>query len=183
MTIHIVLLGPPGAGKGTQAARITQRYDIPHLSTGDILRSAIRSGSELGKQVQDYVTRGELAPVALVVDCIRERVSCDDARRGFVLDGFPRTIAQAETLDGLMRGCDMVLGAAIELATDDASLLCRIIGRAREAAAAGQAVRADDTEESLKVRLAAFHKQTAPLRGYYEQAGIFRSVDGLADVE
>jgi adenylate kinase len=181
--MRIVLLGPPGAGKGTQASRIAEKLDIPHLSTGDMLRAAVQSQTCIGKKAKVVMERGELVPDQLVVAAVIERIAQPDARRGFVLDGFPRTIAQAEAFDDLMHTEGLELDHVIELQVDDQILLSRVMTRAREARERGEQVRADDNQETLQTRLDAYEKQTAPLIDYYRSKDLLKCIDGLQPVD
>jgi adenylate kinase len=179
--MNIILLGPPGAGKGTQAGFLVNERDMIQLSTGDMLREAKTSGTEMGKRVAEVMDRGDLVTDEIVIGLIREKLQ-GDKKGGFIFDGFPRTLAQADALEELLAECGEPLDAAIELQVNDDVLVDRIVGRAAEAAAAGQPVRADDNEESLKVRLMAYYKQTSPLIGYYHAKGILKGVDGLGEM-
>ncbi len=181
--MKLVLLGPPGAGKGTQAARLKEKYRIPQLSTGDMLRAAIAAGTSAGKRIKAIVDKGGLVPDETVVRIIAERIAEPDAKSGFILDGFPRTVPQAEALDKLLESKNAGLDIVIELEVDDAALLERIAKRARETLACGGTVRADDNPEAFKVRLAAYHAQTAPLSEYYAKKGLLTAVDGMAPPE
>ena len=185
--INIILLGPPGAGKGTQAGRLVEERGMIQLSTGDMLRAARTSGTEMGKKVAEVMDRGDLVTDEIVIGLIREQLeaakSGDLTGNGFIFDGFPRTLAQADALGALLEEMGETLDAVIELQVNDEVLVDRIVGRAREAAAAGLAVRADDNEESLKIRLMAYYKQTSPLIGYYHAKGDLKSVDGLASMD
>lgn len=181
--MRIVLLGPPGAGKGTQAQRIAERFDIAHLSTGDLLRAAVQAETGVGRKVKEIMAVGNLVPDHLVVATVVERISQPNTKRGFVLDGFPRTIGQAVAFDDLMRAEAIELDRVIELRADEKVLLDRIETRAREATEKGQTVRADDNHEALKVRLDAYKQQTAPLIDYYRSKGILKSVDGLRTID
>lgn len=179
--MNIILLGPPGAGKGTQAGFLVNERDMIQLSTGDMLREAKTSGTEMGKRVAEVMDRGDLVTDEIVIGLIREKLQ-GDKKGGFIFDGFPRTLAQADALAELLAECGETLDAAIELQVNDDVLVDRIVGRAAEAAAAGQPVRADDNEESLKVRLMAYYKQTSPLIGYYHAKGVLKGVDGLSEM-
>jgi adenylate kinase len=181
--MRIVLLGPPGAGKGTQASRIGEKLDIPHLSTGEMLRAAVRSGTDIGKTADAVMERGELVPDELIVAVVIERIAQPDATHGFVLDGFPRTIAQAEAFDDLLHAAQLTLDHAIELKIDEKILLDRILNRAREAHQAGAIARGDDNREALEVRLGVYNQQTAPLIEYYRSKSILRTIDGLQAVD
>ena len=173
----------PGAGRGTQAKRITDAYNIPHLSTGDMVRAAASAKTNIGKKVQETMASGKLVPDPLVLAAVIERIAQSDARHGFVLDGFPRTISQAVTFDDLLHTEGFELDHVVELHVDEEVLLDRIVTRAREAAQAGGAVRADDNHEALKVRIDAYREQTAPLTDYYRSRNVLKSVDGLQPVD
>lgn len=179
--MNIILLGPPGAGKGTQARFLCDERDMIQLSTGDMLRDAKESGTEMGNRVAEVMARGELVTDEIVIGLIRERLE-GDKKGGFIFDGFPRTLAQADALGDLLAEEGETLDCVIELQVNDDVLVERIVGRAEDARAAGQPVRADDNEESLKVRLMAYYKQTSPLIGYYYAKGQLTSVDGLGEI-
>jgi len=179
---NIILLGPPGAGKGTQAARLVEGRDMIQLSTGDMLRAARTSGTDMGKRVAEVMDRGELVTDEIVIGLIREQLEGDE-KGGFIFDGFPRTLAQADALEELMNEMGKTLDCAIELQVNDDVLVDRIVGRAAEAAAAGKPVRADDNEESLKIRLMEYYKKTSPLLGYYHAKGKLKGIDGLAEMD
>lgn len=181
MSVNIILLGPPGAGKGTQAARLVEARGMVQLSTGDMLREAQASGTEMGKIVAEVMAKGQLVTDEIVIGLIREKLA--QGGSGFIFDGFPRTLAQADALAALMEETGQSIHAAIELQVNDEILVDRIVGRAEQARAAGQPVRADDNAESLKTRLMAYYKQTSPLIGYYHAKGLLRGVDGLADID
>lgn len=180
--MRLVLLGAPGSGKGTQAARLAKRLDIPQLSTGDMLRAAVSEGTPIGTRVKATMERGELVPDDLVVAIVAERISQPDAKSGFILDGFPRTIAQAAALDDILRTADLRIDRVLELDVDEAALLGRILNRANEARSNGFA-RADDTEAALRVRLAEYRGQTRPLADYYREQGLLKSINGLQSID
>ena len=181
--MRLVLLGPPGAGKGTQAERIVAHYNIVPLSTGDLLRVAVAAGSPLGLKVKDIMARGELVPDDLVVALIAERIDAPEAKNGFILDGFPRTVKQAEALDRLLAERRLKLDAVIELKVDENILIERIEKRIAQTKAKGHAVRADDDPAVLKQRVANYRKQTAPLSDYYRRKGSLVVVDGIQAVD
>ena len=181
--MRLIILGPPGAGKGTQAARLRDHLGVPQLSTGDMLRAAVAKGSPVGLAARDVMARGELVGDDIVVNCVLERIAEPDAAAGFVLDGFPRTLGQARAFNAALEKAGLTLDAVLELKVVEAVLLDRIIHRARLAKAEGQAVRADDNPEALKVRLEAYRSQTEPLSDYYRNAGLLRTVDGLRPID
>lgn len=180
--MNIILLGPPGAGKGTQAGTLVDQRNMVQLSTGDMLREARTSGTEMGKIVADVMDRGDLVTDEIVIGLIREKLEGNTDHGGFIFDGFPRTLAQADALGELLAETGQTLDAVIELQVNDDVLVERIINRAKQAVAAGGTARADDNEESLKVRLMAYYKQTSPLIGYYHAKGNLQSVDGLGEI-
>ena len=180
--MNIILLGPPGAGKGTQAARLVEERGMIQLSTGDMLREARTSGTEMGNKVAAIMDAGELVTDEIVIGLIEEKLQGDHGG-GFIFDGFPRTLAQADALGELLERHGTSLDAVIEMRVNDEVLVGRIVNRAKEAAAAGQPVRADDNEESLKIRLMEYYKKTSPLIGYYHHAGALQAVDGLGAIE
>jgi adenylate kinase len=180
--MRLILLGPPGAGKGTQAKSLIEAYGIPQLSTGDILRSAIKARTPMGLEAKAVMDRGDLVSDTVVNGIVSERLDEEDARQGFILDGFPRTIPQAEALDQMLADKGMKIDAVIEITADADTLTRRIVNRARENAATSGA-RADDNEDVVRNRLAVYREQTAPLVEFYRQKGLLRSVDGMAPVE
>ncbi|MDG1340144.1 MAG: adenylate kinase [Paracoccaceae bacterium] len=177
--MNIILLGPPGAGKGTQAQKLVDSRNMIQLSTGDMLREAKTSGTEMGKMVAAVMDRGDLVTDEIVIGLIREKLEAGGATGGFIFDGFPRTLAQADALGDLLTEMGQTLDDVVELQVNDEVLVERILGRAAEAVAAGGTARADDNEESLKTRLMAYYKQTSPLIGYYYAKGQLQPVDGL----
>jgi adenylate kinase len=179
---NIILLGPPGAGKGTQAKRLVDERGMVQLSTGDMLREAKTSGTEMGRKVAEVMARGELVTDEIVIGLIEEKLAAG-AAGGFIFDGFPRTLKQADALGALLARFGARLDAVIELVVDDEALVGRIVKRAEEAQASGQPVRADDTPEVFAGRLRAYYKQTAPLIGYYYAKGGLRQVDGMASMD
>ncbi|PJE26299.1 Adenylate kinase [Pseudooceanicola marinus] len=179
--MNIILLGPPGAGKGTQAGFLVKERDMIQLSTGDMLREARTSGTEMGNKVAEVMDRGELVTDEIVIGLIREKLE-GPQKGGFIFDGFPRTLAQADALQALLEEEGQTLDYAIELRVRDEVLVDRIVGRARETVAAGGTARADDNEESLKKRLMEYYKKTSPLLGYYHAKGNLKRVDGLAEM-
>ena len=181
--MRLILLGPPGAGKGTQAVRIVERFGIPQLSTGDMLRAAVAAGSPVGLQAKAIMDRGELVSDDVVVGIIADRLEEPDARQGFILDGFPRTVAQAEAFDAMLAGRGLKLDRVIEFKVDENALVERIVKRARETEARGEPVRKDDNPEVFKTRLEAYRAQTAPLSAYYEGRGMLTPIDGMQPVD
>lgn len=203
--MNVILLGPPGAGKGTQAKRLEDKHKLVQLSTGDMLRALVASGSELGREAKAVMDAGQLMPDALMIQMISERIDEPDCAEGFILDGFPRTPAQAEGLDGMLRDKGLKLDHVIEISVDEEALVGRITGRfSCTKCGAGyhdqfqrpktEGVcdvcggtefkrRDDDNEATVRARLEAYHAQTAPILPYYRQAGVLKSVDGMAEID
>ncbi len=180
--MRLILLGPPGCGKGTQAQRLMQKYGIVQLSTGDMLRAAVKAGTPVGLKARDLMERGELVPDDVVVQIVADRIDQPDAKNGFILDGFPRTVPQAQALDRMLAQKGLRLNAAIELKVDEGILHQRIESRIAEMKARGETLRADDNPETLQKRVHAYRLQTAPLVTYYSDHGALRSVDGMAPI-
>src|SRR5882724_4495220 len=180
--MRLILLGPPGAGKGNQAQRLVERLGVVQLSTGDMLRAAVRAATPVGLKAKDVIARGELVPDDVVVAIVADRIAEPDARNGFILDGFPRTVPQAHALDRMLKEKGSKLDAVIELKVDEGILLDRIEKRIADAKRRGEALRADDDPEVLKRRLLAYRDQTAPLIAYYRLQSVLRSVDGMAPI-
>lgn len=181
--MKLILLGPPGAGKGTQASRLMEKHGIPQLSTGDMLRAAVKAGTPVGLKAKAVMESGGLVSDEIVVGIIADRIKEADAKKGFILDGFPRTVAQAKALDEMLAKQGMKLYGIVELKVDENALLARIEKRAAETIAAGQAVRADDNPEAFKKRLEAYREQTAPVSAYYASQGTLKQVDGMAPID
>jgi adenylate kinase len=178
----LMLLGPPGAGKGTQSQLISEKLGIPQLSTGDMLRAAVKAETPIGLKAKKIMTEGGLVDDEIVIGIIADRISEPDCTKGFILDGFPRTLAQADALDKLLKSKGRKIDCVVELKVDDTRLVERIECRARETVAAGGTVRADDNAEALKTRLMAYYRETAPIIGYYFAHGLLKSVDGMAPI-
>jgi adenylate kinase len=181
--MRLILLGPPGAGKGTQAQRLVEKHGIVQLSTGDMLRAAVKAGGTLGLRAKDIMARGELVPDEVVVAIVADRIGEPDARKGFILDGFPRTVPQAVALDRMLKERRLELDAVVELKVDGGILHKRIANRIAQTIARGEALRSDDDPEVLKRRIEAYREQTAPLVDYYRWQGSLKSVDGMAAID
>lgn len=197
--LRAVLLGPPGAGKGTQAVKIVEKYDIPHISTGDIFRKNIKEGTELGKKAQEYMNAGQLVPDELVVDLVKDRLLQDDCAKGFLLDGFPRTIFQAEQLDKFLEENEQKMDIVLNFNVSNETLMARLTGRrvCKSCGASYHVInippkqegicdicggaleqRKDDNEETAANRISVYEEQTAPLIGYYKETGVLADFDG-----
>jgi adenylate kinase len=181
--MRLILLGPPGAGKGTQAQHLVAKYGIVQLSTGDMLRAAVKAGTPLGQKVEGLMASGALCPDDVVVSIVEQRIAQPDARKGFILDGFPRTVPQAEALDRMLARHGIALDAVIELRVDEEALIRRIESRIAEMQKRGEPLRPDDNPDVLHRRLTAYREQTAPLIAYYRDHGMLRSIDGMAPIE
>ncbi|MGX5734184.1 adenylate kinase [Bosea thiooxidans] len=181
--MRLIFLGPPGAGKGTQAARIVAKHGIPQLSTGDMLRAAVAAGTPVGLKAKAVMEAGGLVSDEIVIGIVADRIEEPDAKKGFILDGFPRTLAQAEALDAMLDGKGLKLDAVLELKVDQSKLVDRIVKRAEEAKAAGQPVRKDDDPEVFKTRLEAYNRDTAIVAPYYEKRGQLTAIDGMQPID
>lgn len=181
--MRLILLGPPGAGKGTQAQRLVDKYGIPQLSTGDMLRAAVAAQTEVGKRAKAVMDAGELVSDAIVNQIVSERIDEDDCARGFILDGYPRTLVQADSVEAMLEGKGMALDCVIELVVDDKALVGRIVKRAEDTIAAGGTPRKDDNPTVFEERLKEYYKKTAPLTGYYHAKKLLKTVDGMASID
>jgi adenylate kinase len=179
----IVLFGPPAAGKGTQAKRLHEKYGIAHLSTGDILRAAMQQGTEIGKKAQPIVNSGKLVPDDIMIDIIAERIAAPDCKKGFILDGFPRTMGQAVALDSMLKARKLAVGHVIVMDVDQPQLVKRVETRVAETLARGEPVRPDDSLEKFTGRLKVYNEQTLPTLPHYEAQGKVRRVDGMRSIE
>ena len=175
--MRIVLLGPPGSGKGTQAALLKERLGVPHISTGELLRNAVTEGTALGSKAKAYMDRGELVPDELMLGLIEERLGADDVAPGFILDGYPRNLAQAEALDGVLERIGQPVEKALELFVDEEQIVDRLARRATEEG------RSDDSETVVRNRLAVYREQTAPVSDYYGRRGLLVRVNGVGGIE
>jgi adenylate kinase len=181
--MRLMLLGPPGAGKGTQAERLVKRLAIPQLSTGDMLRAAVAANTPVGLKAKDIMNRGELVSDDIVVQILADRIEEQDAKKGFILDGFPRTVAQAEALSSMLAQKKLKLDAVLEFKVDEPALVDRVVKRAKEAAERGEPVRNDDNPEVFRTRLEAYRAQTRPLTDYYRSRGTLKTVDGMQPID
>ncbi|NBW04427.1 MAG: adenylate kinase [Alphaproteobacteria bacterium] len=177
--MNIILFGAPGAGKGTQAEKLVAKYGLVQLSTGDMLRAAISAGTDLGKRAKEIMDRGDLVSDDIIVGMIAARLDDKDCAKGVILDGFPRTVAQAEALDEMLTSKGLSLDGVIEIRVDEAALFARIENRAAETGGA----RSDDNADTLRKRLTVYHENTAPLLPYYRDKGVLKSVDGMATID
>lgn len=181
--MRLIFLGPPGAGKGTQAKLLTEKHGIPQLSTGDMLRAAVAAGTDVGKRAKAVMDAGHLVSDAIVNEIVSDRIDSADCAKGFILDGYPRTVPQAEALDQILAGKGLSLDAVIELKVDEDALVKRMENRVAETIAAGGTVRSDDNPDAFKRRLTEYREKTAPLSNYYASTGKLQTVDGMADVD
>ena len=181
--MRLIFLGPPGAGKGTQAKLLTERYRIPQLSTGDMLRAAVAQATDVGKRAKAVMDAGELVSDAIVNEIVSDRIDAPDCANGFILDGYPRTVPQAVALGQMLKGKGLKLDAVIELKVDETALVKRMENRVAETIAAGGSVRSDDNPEAFKRRLTEYREKTAPLSEHYAGTGELKTVDGMADVD
>ena len=202
--MHILLMGPPGAGKGTQAANLVKEFGIPHISPGDMFRAAVKEGTELGKQAKACMDAGKLVPDEVTIGIVKERLAKPDCKKGFILDGFPRTVEQADALTGILKELGLSLTAALNITVPAADLIERAVGRrickscgatyhvkfnpskkagVCDTCAGDLYQRADDSEETMKNRLSVYEAQTKPLIAYYEKAGVYKEIDGRQPID
>lgn len=181
--MRIILLGPPGAGKGTQAGRLVDDRGLVQLSTGDMLRAAAKAGTPIGLKAKAVMDAGQLVSDEIVIEIVSDRIDEPDCANGFILDGFPRTTAQAEALDEMLAEKNMKLDAVIEIVMDEGALVARMENRVKETLAAGGQVRKDDNPEAFKRRLVAYREQTVPLSDYYARSDRLKTVDGMQSIE
>jgi len=175
--MRLILFGPPGAGKGTQASKIAENYVAAHISTGDMLRSAVKNGTELGTLAKSYMDKGELVPDDVIIGIIKDRIKEEDAKKGFMLDGFPRTIAQADALNDMLAAENESIDIVVSIEVNDQEIIGRILERAKIEG------RKDDTEDVVKNRLSVYRNQTEPLKTYYQSAGVLAEVDGMGTID
>lgn len=181
--MRLIFLGPPGAGKGTQAKLLVERYGIPQLSTGDMLRAAVAAGTPIGLKAKAVMEAGQLVSDEIVIGIVSDRIEEPDAQKGFILDGFPRTVAQAEALDAMLEGKSLKIDVALELKVDHSKLVGRIENRAAEARARGEEVRKDDDPDVFKKRLEAYERDTAVVAPFYEGCGLLVPIDGMKPID
>ncbi|WP_407050660.1 adenylate kinase [Methyloraptor flagellatus] len=181
--MKLILLGPPGAGKGTQAQRLVEKFGIVQLSTGDMLRAAVKAGTEIGLKAKAVMDAGQLVSDEIVVGIVADRIEAPDCAKGFILDGFPRTVPQAEALTRMLAEKGLKLDAVIELKVDEDALVSRMENRVRETIAAGGQARADDNPEAFRKRLVEYREKTAPLSGYYASTGELKVLDGMQPID
>ena len=202
--MHILLMGPPGAGKGTQAANLVKEFGIPHISTGDMFRAAVKEGTELGLQAKACMDAGKLVPDEVTIGIVKERLAKPDCKKGFILDGFPRTVEQADALSGILKELGISLSCVLNITVPAADLIERAVGRrickscgatyhvkfnpskkvgVCDTCAGDLYQRADDSEETMKNRLSVYEAQTKPLIAYYEKAGVYKEIDGRQDID
>lgn len=181
--MDLILIGPPGAGKGTQAQILEEKYGLKHLSTGDMLRAEVAAGSDLGKKAKDIMDSGALVPDGLIVDMIASRIEHDDCQKGVIFDGFPRTVDQAQALDAMLGDKGRPVVAAILFEVDEEQLVERLNTRIEQTKAEGKEVRSDDNEETLRNRLAVYRNQTAPILPYYEAVDLLHKIDGMQSID
>lgn len=175
--MRLILFGPPGAGKGTQANKISENYVATHISTGDMLRAAVKNGTELGTLAKSFMDKGELVPDDVIIGIIKDRIKEEDAQKGFMLDGFPRTIAQAEALNEMLSAENVSIDVVVSIEVEDKEIIGRILERAKIEG------RKDDTEDVVKNRLSVYRNQTEPLKAYYQNSGVLAEVDGMGTVD
>jgi len=179
----VIFLGPPGAGKGTQAKMIASKHGIPQLSTGDMLRAAVAAGTELGLKCKAIMDAGDLVSDEIMAGVIADRIDHDDCKDGFLLDGFPRTLPQGEVLEEMLKAKGRPVDVVLELRVNEEELVNRLNSRIADTKAAGGEVRADDNEETFRKRLGVYSSQTAPLVPFYEERGLLKSIDGMLSIE